>query len=707
MKIKLENTEFLTKTQFADIFLDSSKQYASYALNIINNTQEEEESFLQLLYKKLATANEIQQARIYYLLGSFYLTTGYLYKDQNRGLGYFELAIALDDDKVMINLGYKYMNGQVNGQPNYPKAKALFEKTSALGNPKSMNNLAHLYLEGKVDGQPDYLKAKELFENAMDLNEPSATYNLGLMYYKGQINGQADYPKAKELFEKAAALNDSGAMLMLGSMYEKGHIDGQPNYPKAKDWYEKSAALNHPVAMLHLGCMYFYGQIDGQPNYPKAKEWFEKSAAFNHPRAMFNLGFMYENGQIDGQPNYPKAKEWFEKSAALNNLDGLFKLGAFYKLGTGVIPDKLKAAKLYRQGWALDTKKIYKNEMENLLKESIEIPVKYHCTMALCPESIIGLLKASPEIVGECILNDDLLTPQIKMKLFFNQSILSILEEHSIYGLIIDYYLYFAEFDNEKRETHYMDAFQYHVKAKSEKCEIRRELTQRIYYFMARMYDESGDNYQEAIMLCYDIQDYIPAQHLLAQLLFTHPCNLPPLHRHFLCFEALKHETDLPSIPIEGFINMLQRQYQTELLPVKNKNTQEQITWFLEKNQSRLTQARLMLTGWVLVWRLVELNDFYDGDLVDIQLKELLPHLSTMPVKSLYLWEKAIQDKITSQDGQILETDQNVTGRDLCSNLSRHFEKAMSTYAHKWMFFSHSVPHPQIMGLVNKTICDM
>lgn len=195
------------------------------------------------------------------------LELGYLYlygqkdlePDYEKAFYYYNLAAKQDDIIGLNNLATLYYNG-VGVKRSPSKAAALFAKSAKLGNADAATNLGFMYLSG-LGITKDIAKGQEYLEQAAYKGNVLAGFMTGYAYYKG-FNRPIDYHKAAPLIKKAADDGLDEAQLVIADMYIKGL--GYPrNYNAAVNYLLKAYNQGSIEAMMLLGDIY-----SGKTKYP-------------------------------------------------------------------------------------------------------------------------------------------------------------------------------------------------------------------------------------------------------------------------------------------------------------------------------------------------------------------------------------------------------------------------------------------------------
>jgi TPR repeat protein len=262
------------------------------------------------------------------------------------------------DDFSINRLGLIYRDGIGFVTKDYNKSIEYFEKAANFGNRESLNNLAKLYLDGKLVKQ-DYVKAREYYIRAAEMNDINALYNLGIIYENG-LGIEKDYAKSLEYYVKVKQL---GVLWNIKNDLER--IDKLIKIPQEICKLEKLANDGDSKAANKLGLTYKNGiklglQYTIYPDYTKAREYFERAVELNNTAALVNLGELYENG-LSVNKDYDTARCYYERAVELNNSQAFTRLGELYELGHGVMKNIDKAKQYYEKAIELGNSDALKN----------------------------------------------------------------------------------------------------------------------------------------------------------------------------------------------------------------------------------------------------------------------------------------------------------------------------------------------------------
>ncbi len=190
--------------------------------------------------------------------------------------------------------------------------------------------LGYTFLYGEGDIQPDYKKAFHYYSLAAENNNHVAINNLGSLYYSG-IGTEADVGKAMDMFDKAHKLGNIEAAVNLAFLYMTDNPRSKDSQ-KAISLFETAANANNPTAQFMLGYARLHGFIVEQ-DYGKAFELMQKSALAKYDEAQYRTAIMYMEGK--GVPqNYGKAVAFLEAAANQGHLPAMMDLGTILSEGT-------------------------------------------------------------------------------------------------------------------------------------------------------------------------------------------------------------------------------------------------------------------------------------------------------------------------------------------------------------------------------------
>ena len=214
-----------------------------------------------------------------------------------------------------------------NSPTETPHQKMLREAES--GDVNAQLALGYTFLYGEGDIQPDAKKAFYYYNLAAAQNNHVAINNLGSLYYSG-IGTDADVGKAMDMFEKAQKLGNVEAAVNLAFLYMTDNPRSKDSQ-KAITFFEEAAKANNPTAQFMLGYAYLRGFIV-EKNYSKAFELMQKSAVSNYDEAQYQIALMYMQG--NGVPqNYGKAVNFLYAATAQGHLKSMMKLAEILSEG--------------------------------------------------------------------------------------------------------------------------------------------------------------------------------------------------------------------------------------------------------------------------------------------------------------------------------------------------------------------------------------
>ena len=245
-----------------------------------------------------------------------------------------------------------------------PHQKMLREAES--GDVNAQLALGYAFLYGENEVQPDAQKAFYYYNLAAAQNNHVAINNLGSLYYSG-IGTDVDVGKAMDMFEKSQQLGNVEAAVNLAFLYMTDNPRSKDSQ-KAIHYFEEAARGNNPTAQFMLGYSYLRGFIV-EKNYGKAFELLQKSAQSQYDEAQYQTALLYMDGK--GVPqNYGKAVAFLDAAVAQGHLPAMMKLAEILSEGTKYPRNIYKAHILYNLSSVYGGEKAaeYRDKMASGLK---------------------------------------------------------------------------------------------------------------------------------------------------------------------------------------------------------------------------------------------------------------------------------------------------------------------------------------------------
>jgi TPR repeat protein len=279
------------------------------------------------------------------ILGVLYFHGSGVAQDVDRGLDYYEAAVAQGHVIAMSNLAWIYYEG-TNGSPRDPdRARNLAEAAAEAGNAEALNTLGVMAEEGAF-GPPDYAAAAERYRLAMDGGSADGINNLGGLYARG-LGVVQDDAQARLLFERAAGLDHGRGTRNLAYMMELGR-GGPQDIPGAIATYRRAAALGYAVAANDLGILLLNGAAGLAPDPVGAAEAYVLGTELGHDWAPANLGFLLSDGDPLVPDDIDRAVSLYHLAYQRGNAEALSDLADMYRDGVGVSQDLVEAQRLLR-----------------------------------------------------------------------------------------------------------------------------------------------------------------------------------------------------------------------------------------------------------------------------------------------------------------------------------------------------------------------
>lgn len=230
----------------------------------------------------------------------------------------------------------------VSAEPTETAQQKMLREAES-GDVNAQLSLGYAFLYGEDDIQPDAQKAFYYYNLAAAQNNPVAINNLGSLYYSG-IGTDVNIGKAMDMFEKAQQLGNVEAAVNLAFLYMTDNPRSKDSQ-KAIHYFEEAAGGNNPTAQFMLGYAYLRGFIV-EKNYGKAFELLQKSALSKYDEAQYQLALLYVDGK--GVPqNYGKAVAFLDAAVAQGHLPAMMKLAEILSEGTKYPRNIYKAHILY------------------------------------------------------------------------------------------------------------------------------------------------------------------------------------------------------------------------------------------------------------------------------------------------------------------------------------------------------------------------
>ena len=259
-------------------------------------------------------------------LGNLFLVGKKVPKDNEKGIYYYEKAIANGNISAMKDLGELFLKGEnwygAQLPTNIPKGIMYMEMAANNGDSGAMKDLGEYYIDGDYIPR-DIQKGIFWYEKAIENNEFWAAGKLAEMYLEGDKIPQ-NIQRAFELYQQDANgdnLGRSRSMVALAKIYRTGIKDNYGNTiigqndKMALEWLTKATDCNDADAMEMLGDMYYNGEGVEQ-NTGRAFSWYEKAVeecdyAYS---AKYKLGKCYFYGEGALQ-SYWKAVPYLKEAA--------------------------------------------------------------------------------------------------------------------------------------------------------------------------------------------------------------------------------------------------------------------------------------------------------------------------------------------------------------------------------------------------------
>ena len=241
---------------------------------------------------------------------------------------------------------------------NYPRNQTLKnEKSPQNSSAKECLEYGKAYYWGR-EVFVNYPKAYEYFKMGCKKGDIHACDNAASMAYKGKgikqnLNDVLTF--AIKACPSLEAKPQSTGCALLGLSYIKGFAGTKVDTTKGLNMLNISCDLKNFEACKFLGDLNHEGKILTK-NETKAKELYEKSCTHNHIESCNKLGELYFQGHT-WPKNLPKSLAYYDKSCSLGDGKICDFLGNVYMEGRdGIIKDRMKGRKYYRQGCKLGIK---------------------------------------------------------------------------------------------------------------------------------------------------------------------------------------------------------------------------------------------------------------------------------------------------------------------------------------------------------------
>lgn len=186
--------------------------------------------------------------------------------------------------------------------------------------------MGFLYLFGYKNIEPDYDKAFYWLNKSAKSNNPEALNALGIMYFAG-IGRPKDYHQAEKYYLLANKYGEKNeAKVNLAELYRGSPEFGIPlNFEKSKEWYLLAVSENPSRAYEGLSKLYLT-----QNNYKEAYNYALKAANLGNQEAQYNLGVLYEKG-IYVKEDKKQAERWYTQAAAQGHANAINNLKVLKK----------------------------------------------------------------------------------------------------------------------------------------------------------------------------------------------------------------------------------------------------------------------------------------------------------------------------------------------------------------------------------------
>lgn len=307
-------------------------------------------------------------------------------EERNRGLEILKEAAANDPASAGRILGEVYIQGMIDGKPNFDQAVFWWTKASDADDIPSIHGLARLYdatqdFPDKADPQ----KALALYQKAVSLGDRSAMVAAGSRLLNGSekirniAEGKAmlqraieekqfdaylalgdyeesvkkDFKAARKQYELGGANQQIDCALRAAEFYFEGKGHTEKSEVKGTEWLRKAAATGNP-----FGNYRYAAKLLEAPNPDKRKPAEKVDAArraYDHllhaaiggiPQAQNEMGLFYLSGAM-GVADPSAAAGWFQRAAQSGNVIAMNNLATLYEKGYGVMQNFTQAGQLF------------------------------------------------------------------------------------------------------------------------------------------------------------------------------------------------------------------------------------------------------------------------------------------------------------------------------------------------------------------------
>lgn len=283
-----------------------------------------------------------------------------------------------DKGEAALILGEGALQGWLEGEPNFEKARHWWKQAANEGNEIAILGLARL-LDGEFGfpDQRDSAASFELYKKAANLGNGVGMVAVGSRFLNGEESIR-DEKKGREWLAKAIEKGQIAGYLAIGDFEEQTKKDDK----KAFSNYKKGAEAGQPGCMIKLGSFLAEGRGGKEKKPDEALEWFKKAGEaglpLGHVQAAAILlqgeglkivegyshlvaaaesglvdvqnevGLLYLSGRL-GIRDATAAAGWFSRSATGRYPQGAHNLGILYEQGLGVPQNFDNAGRLYTQ----------------------------------------------------------------------------------------------------------------------------------------------------------------------------------------------------------------------------------------------------------------------------------------------------------------------------------------------------------------------
>jgi TPR repeat protein len=176
----------------------------------------------------------------------------------------------------------------------------LFYTCAEEGHPRSLYELGWIFMNGHGDLEPDKLTAMDLFHQSAERGNPEAANNLGWMYEMGEVY-PVDIQSAVHFYEMAIDGGSSSAEFNLGCLYERG-VNGRGALD-AVELYKSSTAKGNLSAHHSLGRLHFWGIGIEKSKHEAVRIWKSVADRPGLPILQYDLGSLYSTGDAESGIN--------------------------------------------------------------------------------------------------------------------------------------------------------------------------------------------------------------------------------------------------------------------------------------------------------------------------------------------------------------------------------------------------------------------